>query len=123
MKPNSWTTEPVVTGNTNRDGTGDKYPILEVTEDMCFVEYIKCLSLGTNVETEGVILQAVSEGTTSTREYSMLDTKRLPATTAGTASKPVLYVINQEFVKGTVLYALVHDDQSAGRQFRAKCRV
>lgn len=117
MKPNDWTTEPVITANTNRNGQGKLYEITEVKDSTIPVGYIECMSLGDNPATEAVILGSRARNSGTTRDFFFVATKQLPATEAGTSKKPVLYVLNKKFDVGTILYALVHTEQDAGRQF------
>ena len=117
----SWTKDPVNTANTNRDGTGTLVKVFEATAFGQFVDTIVCHSLGTNVQTEGVLIVTNGQGLSQSFNNSLLGNQALAATTLGTAltGDSVVYQVGAWFDEGFEIWALVHDNQAAGRQFIA----
>ena len=116
-----WTASPVDTANPNRDGTGVLVQVLRVESGGLYVDTIACRSLGTNVATEAVILANDGQGLACAERCYLLGNKALDATTLGTAlaTDEVSFRVRAWFDAGHIIYALVHDNQAAGRSFIA----
>lgn len=113
-----WTREPVDTANTNRDGSGTIVLIGKAVSRV-FIDTLVCMPLGTNVATTGAILLNNGNGTADAENTSLIHEKELAATTLGTvvSTDRVIYELGFWMEPGQELYALVHDNQDAGRQF------
>lgn len=118
----SWTKEPVDTANTSRDGSGTLVLVLQVTElSGSFVDTIKCFPLGTNVKTVGVLIGNNGDDIANPENNFVIGEEELPATTLGAyaSTDAVAFSIGCWFPVDFRVYALVHDNQAAGRQFIA----
>lgn len=116
------TESPVVTANTNRDGSGTLTLCHRVTNPAGeYVDTVAIRSLGTNVATEGVIIGTNGRGLANTRNNWLMGSADLPATTLGTwaSTDEATIQVGVWLDFETEIYALVHDAQAAGRQFVA----
>lgn len=120
-----WTTTPVTTANSNRDGRGTLTRVLKVVDDESsrgqYVDSVICTSFGTNVATEGVLIGTNGNDLSNTKNNFLILNKALAATTLGQAKDTdiVIYQIGTWYDAGFEIWALVHDLQAAGRQFTA----
>ena len=117
-----WTSSPVTTANTNRDGSGTVYRVIEVVDpDGQYIDTIKCYPLGTNAATEAVLIGSDPADVSNAANNFLLGNSQLAATTLGTATSTdvVTFQVGAWFPPGFKIYALVHTTQAAGRQFVA----
>ena len=121
MTPIGWTKTPVTTANTARDGSGTLTLVWTADEEKQYVDTIRCSPVGTNVETEAVLIGSNGSGVGVPHNNFLLGNKQLAATTIGSAldTDIVEFQIGAWFPKGYEIYALVHATQAAGRQFVA----